>query len=281
MGVSPTALKKVKRAVSKGALRSNTLNDATPPAPGERNYFLERVVSSITPAVLKVCSIPEFRNSNKDPEGVARLVLRRIAGHKGRKMAGKIRIGTKRKVKKRLDFDNDAISPDLDSLLKEMASSWKVAMRNHDRNSAARILQITLQAIPCRHGVCSGCMYASTVCNLSHTLAGRVSDWLGPDYFDDEVDVVSGCPVRVLKITDKAKFRNSYEHTCLGMCRHAYTHAHIHTYTHKYIYMHAYMHTHTFIHTVTHAHNTTSHTTTHSHTPPHTLPRHTLQCKGL
>jgi len=72
------------------------------------------------------------------------------------------------------------------------------------------------------------------VCTCVHVCvcfnAGRVSDWLGPKYFNDDVDLTSGCRVRLLKQTDKAKFRNSYEHTCLGMsCVSAYTHTHMTT----------------------------------------------------
>ena len=80
--------------------------------------------------------------------------------------------------------------------LSDMAASWKQARRNHDREAAARILQITLKGIP------KG--------------TGRVSDWLGPMYFNDVRPVQSGCRVRVLKTSDNAKFRNDFANTTLG-----------------------------------------------------------------
>ena len=55
--------------------------------------------------------------------------------------------------------------------------------------------QVTLKAIPQR--------------------TGRVRDWLGPSYLDEEIDVVCGSPVRVLK-TDKY-FRNAFANTSLGI----------------------------------------------------------------
>jgi len=48
---------------------------------------------------------------------------------------------------------------------------------------------------------------------------GRVSDWLGPEFFDDVRSIEIGCPVRVLRPEDKAKFRNGYENSNMGESR--------------------------------------------------------------
>ena len=53
--------------------------------------------------------------------------------------------------------------------LQDMGVSWRQARRNGDRDSAARITQIVLKAIPKK--------------------SGRVSDWLGPKYFDELMSI--------------------------------------------------------------------------------------------
>ena len=88
------------------------------------------------------------------------------------------------------------IDTHIDQFLSDMSASWRQERRNKDRSSAARILQITLKAIP------KG--------------TGRLSDWLGPKYFDEVKPIKSGCRVRVLKCSDPAEFRNKFENSCLG-----------------------------------------------------------------
>ena len=94
------------------------------------------------------------------------------------------------------DFKMPKLDVNVHNFLKEMAASWQHARRNYDRDGAARILQMTLKGIP------KG--------------TGRVSDWLGPAYFNDIRAVESGCRVRVLRDSDVAKYRNDFEHSTLG-----------------------------------------------------------------
>ena len=55
---------------------------------------------------------------------------------------------------------------------------------------------------------------------VTHLFAlGRVSDWLGPEFFDDVRSIEIGCPVRVLRPEDTAKFRNGYENSNMGESR--------------------------------------------------------------
>ena len=183
LGVSPTSMDKVKR-MSRGSLRTCLLDDATPPEEGERNRFLEKVTNVLSPAVEKICSMAKFKNNKTDKQGVARLILKGIAR------------GKSRRRKLRFDDRPMGVSVELDSLLKEMATSWRSAFRDKDRHTAHSLLQITLKAIPQR--------------------TGRVSDWLGPKYFDAEVPVERDCHIRLLKNTKWAKFRNAYANTSLG-----------------------------------------------------------------
>jgi len=171
-------------------LCSSLLDDATPPESGERNYFLERVGNVLSPAIESMCSMVKFKDDKTDKAGVAALILRKIAGNrkKSRKSRRQLRFGKSRRPM--------CVSAELDSLLKELATSWRSAFRDKDRHSADRLLQITLKAIPER--------------------TGRVSDWLGPKYFNAEVPVELGSHIRLLKSTDEAQFRNAYTNTSLG-----------------------------------------------------------------
>ena len=144
LGVSPGSMKQVEASSKKGAyLESWTLEEATPTVEGQRSEFLERVQTVLTPAIEKICSMAKFKGRRTDIPGVARLLLRKIAGRK-------------QKAKRQL-FNGGAprgISHDLHSLLKEMSTAWRKAFRNQERQAAARLLQITLQAIPKRRGKC-------------------------------------------------------------------------------------------------------------------------------
>ena len=54
---------------------------------------------------------------------------------------------------------------------------------------------------------------------FTHThvlLSGRVSEWIGPKYFDQTTEITAGCPVRVMRTDDKANFRNGYESSDMG-----------------------------------------------------------------
>ena len=94
-----------------------------------------------------------------------------------------------------------------EEFLLDAASSWRQARRSNDRQSAARILQMTLKAIPRGQG--------------------RVRSWLGPKYFDEVLPVTSGCHVRLVREEKdktgrikKPSFRNKYEHSSLGSYPH-------------------------------------------------------------
>ena len=159
-----------------------------------------------------------------------------------KKLAAKSKSKTRRKI---FGDRPTGVSVELDSLLKEVATSWRAAFRDKDRERSASLLQLALKAIPRR--------------------TGRVSDWLGPKYFNEEIKVERDSLVRVLKSTKWAKFRNAFARTSLGN-HHPYT-----TCTHT-IYSHPYQpHTHHHHHhTHTHAHNIHNTHRMSTHTPPTT-----------
>ena len=104
------------------------------------------------------------------------------------------------KSRRKLNFTGRprGISLELHKLLKELAPVWRDAFRNFDRDSSARILQLTLKAIP--------------------PLKGRVSDWLGPKYFDQVKSVNRESPIRLLKLSDvknRVTFRNGFANSSL------------------------------------------------------------------
>ena len=187
LGVSPSSMTQVERAAKEGTLCSDITGDASTPQKGQRSRFLERVVTELTPAIEKICEYPKFLDGQSDSRGVASMILGKIARKKSRTA----------KSRRKLKYGNRplGVCDELDSLLKELAISWRSAFRNHDRPAAKRLLQMTVSSIPSRRG--------------------RVSDWLGPQYFNEEVEVVSGSPIRLLKDSDQAKFRNGYTHTTL------------------------------------------------------------------
>ena len=49
--------------------------------------------------------------------------------------------------------------------------------------------------------------------NLNTPRSGRVTEWLGPSYFNEEVPIVAGCPVRIMRDKDPAAFRNTYKYS--------------------------------------------------------------------
>lgn len=44
---------------------------------------------------------------------------------------------------------------------------------------------------------------------------GRVAEWLGPAYFDEELPITAGSTVRILRQDDPASFRNPYRYSKL------------------------------------------------------------------
>ena len=151
LGVSPQSMQMVERySTLKGNLASRVCQDASSPDDGDRKYYLERIGRVLTPAVERICSIPKFGCDTNTPgvtdvSGVAKLIARRIERNKGK---------ARRKlfqVKRRL---GGSLNPDLDTLLKELATAWRSACRNQERDAAARLLQMTVLAIPKRHGKC-------------------------------------------------------------------------------------------------------------------------------
>jgi len=87
------------------------------------------------------------------------------------------------------------MTPELDHFIKETAKTWRTARRANDLHTATLILQVVVSAIPHK--------------------SGRVAEWLGPTYFDEEVPLVTGCPVRILREQDKVTFRNPYKYSAL------------------------------------------------------------------
>ena len=155
-------------------------------------------------------------NRVTDPDGVASLILEKFTTKRkgsaiahGRFSASKRKILFNPPAPPLVKIDGDPLPPEpkmfvdtnTDHFLRDMATAWRRHRRNHDRASAATVLQLTLKAIPKR--------------------SGRVSDWLGPSFFDEVLPVIPGCRVRVLSKSDYdqgTRFRNSFENTCLGEC---------------------------------------------------------------
>ena len=195
VGVSLKSLEKVKRALSRRPLLSNVVVDCSTDKTTRR--YLTRVANCITPVVEAVCSRPKFKDNKADVSGVASMVLRKLA-HKRTRKVGDVR-HTGKRARRKLDFDlhKEFLGRDLVTFLEELAKSWRESFRVGEREVAGRILQLTLAGIPARRG--------------------RVSDWLGPMFFNEEVPIESGSNVRLLKDTKAVKFRNRYATTSLGM----------------------------------------------------------------
>ena len=150
LGVSPTSMNKVVQGSRFGSLSSSTLEDAYTDETCKKPRFLKRVETVLTPVVERLCSSVKFKHGKTDVSGVAGIVLRKIARSKSAK------------ARRQLNFTGRprGVSAELHSLLQELAAAWRDAFRNGDRDNSARLLQLTLKAIPPRKG--------------------RVSDWLGP-----------------------------------------------------------------------------------------------------
>ena len=191
VGVSPTSLKRVSQAAKRGSLTSSVLEDAGSHATANWNdhtRFLKRVEGSLTPVIKKVCAGIKFKGGKTDVGGVANMILGKLAREKSARR--KLLFGSNR---------HPGVSTELHVLLQKFGELWRHAFRDHDRDSAARLLQLTLKAIPKR--------------------SRRVSDWLGPEYFDEVLPLERGAPIRLLKPhTQKSrevKFRNGFRNTSL------------------------------------------------------------------
>ena len=71
--LSPHSTKQVTRGSKRGIFRTNKLTDATPT--GKRERFLDNIVQSLKPIIMKICSIPKFRGDKPDARGVCKLIL--------------------------------------------------------------------------------------------------------------------------------------------------------------------------------------------------------------
>ena len=215
VGVSPNSIKKIESNCGRrsGDLRSFKEQDCSSPAAGERNYYQERVARCLTPSLQKICQMPKFKQNGEDVSGVARLLLKKLssdndsAGDNSVKGTPRWRRKRRHKYKasRKLDFDGHRhiIGKELDGVLRELGESWRTTFRAGERDAAARILQMTLTSIPQRRG--------------------RVSDWLGPMYFDEVLPVERNSNIRLLNKADiksGTKFRNRYTNTSLGTCPH-------------------------------------------------------------
>lgn len=154
------------------------------PDPERRNFFMERVGQCYAPVITKICSIPQF-NGQPRPEHVLQQVVRHCS-----KKRKRIAVVNGRRQRKMVFYPPDAtattakapaststqksdapISKHQDIFLRDMASSWKQARRNHDRDSAARILQITLKTIPKLTGILfrqCACMCIIIMCDTNY-----------------------------------------------------------------------------------------------------------------
>ena len=201
LGVSPTSLEKVKRACSTGALLTNSVRNCTPTENSQSytNKHLNKVSACIGPAIAKLCEMSKFADNKGDAHGVAQLILNKLGRKRARKV-GDTR--TKAKARRKLDFHmhRRVLGKDLCDFLGELATSWRQAFRLGEREAADRILQLTLVAIPAKRK--------------------RVSDWLGPMFFNEELPVEAGSNIRLVRKSDRFKgkyrFRNRYTSTSLS-----------------------------------------------------------------
>ena len=113
LGVSPGSMKKVEQGTKMGSLCSAITEDAS--TPEQRNRFLERVATTLTPVIEELCKIPKFKGGKHDSRGVVSMILGKIARKRS----------AKSKSRRRLIYDNRprGVSNELHSLLKEFAQS--------------------------------------------------------------------------------------------------------------------------------------------------------------
>lgn len=114
-----------------------------------------------------------------------------------------------------------------------MAVSWRTYKRNNDRHTATLLVQLALSAIPRGSGYLSFLtthtpFHAAltphytpvtpsprTLTITASCLTGKVAEWLGPAYFNEELPVSPGGEARILRVNDKAGFRNAYKYSKL------------------------------------------------------------------
>ena len=154
LDLSPGSKQKVHRAEGQRSLHSQSLecvDDAM--VTGKRSSFLEHVFRELGPIILGVCSRVKFGiDRTTDPTGVARLILGKLM-----KNPKRLKYSAKRKLlmqeqAKSNSTSTTEVSTDIDNFLKQVAPSWRHAMKHHNRNFADKLLQISLKAIPPRSG---------------------------------------------------------------------------------------------------------------------------------
>ena len=184
--LSPGTQEKVSlNTYSGGLLRGNGIKHALE---NPKKKFVGRIKRCLTPLVKTICSFPKFEDGKTDIAGVAKLILNRII-KSCKTQRTLFDDGVKTQKTKPNDF---RISDELHSFLQEMGSRWRAHMFAHDRDAAREIEGIALKAIG----------------NKKRNV-GRVTDWLGPKYFDSIVPITLYSEVRILNPQDKkTKFRN-------------------------------------------------------------------------
>ena len=187
--LSPGTQKKMSISTySSGFLRGHGIKHALE---NPRKRFVGRIKRCLTPLVKTICSFPKFEDGNTDIAGVAQLILKKIMKSCKTQRTLFAEEGAKTEEDSKR---SDRISDELDAFLKEMGSRWRDEMFAHDRDAARQIEEITLKAIGTRQG----------------KKLGRVTDWLGPKYFDSIVPITLYSEVRILNPTDtRTKFRNA------------------------------------------------------------------------
>ena len=121
-------------------------------------------------------------NRDTDPDGVADLVLKKLTKEPKRcasftRRKRKLPLGGKvNNERKRSSRENQSqnckdppptrarTTPEIENFLKEVASSWKFAMRHHDRDTAKLLLQLSLKSIPKK----SGTIYVTHHASVTH-----------------------------------------------------------------------------------------------------------------
>ena len=89
LDLSPHSTKQVTRGSKRGIFRTNKLTDATPT--GKRERFLDNIVQSLKPIIMKICSIPKFRGDKPDVRGVCKLILSSVVKHSKRLFSDRVR----------------------------------------------------------------------------------------------------------------------------------------------------------------------------------------------
>ena len=171
--LSPGTQEKVAlNTYSGGLLRGNGIKHALE---NPKKKFIGRIKRCLTPLVKTICSFPKVEDGNTDILGVAKLILHRIIkSYKTQRTL--FEDGVKTQETKPNHF---CISDELDSFLQEMGSRWRSHTFAHERDAARQIEGIALKAI-----------------GNKERNVGRVTDWLGPKYFDSIVPITRLCTVK-------------------------------------------------------------------------------------